>query len=165
MLSTEIQTIIYILIEILLIGFGIYTLWLNYHVIKENHNPADKVLVVLISLFLIRGIRNGLPRIIKLPGWLLNFDYINDTKVGTAHILDLVLAMVGLWFILYLFDYREIWGVPVFFGFFIGAHAIVTGEEMTLTMVAVVIGLGTYVFHFVNAIKNKNGTSFALANE
>ena len=99
MVFPEIKTILYILAEIIIIGFGIYTLWLNYHVIKENHNPADKVLIVLISLFLIRGMRSGIPRIINIPKWLLNFDYINESNIGTAHILDLALAMFGLWFI------------------------------------------------------------------
>lgn len=151
--------IIYLAVEILLMLFSVAVLIINWQVAKENKNPLDKMLFPLVFLFILRGVREGLKefQILGIPEYIFKYK-----GVTTAMVIDTVLAMFGLWFILYAYNLKEFYGVPIILGYFMEAYCFATQSEDLVTYIAVGIACATYVVHFINVFKNKNGMSFSI---
>ena len=156
----ESSYLITIVLEVLLVVFSFSALRLNYRVYKDNHNPMD-LGVFFIILFLSLKESFG--------GWtgLLGSDRMNlipyfEGRISLTHIMDIALAMVGLWFILYLYDLQNYYSFPFVLGYFTSAYAFYTSSyEISTNIIIVSVALSTLA-HFRNVVKNHNGMSFSI---
>lgn len=156
--SIEIITFI---LQIFTICFGMYTLAIIYKQWKKKKNPVDlAVFILMFTLFQIRAIA-----IIFDQLGSYGIDAYAYLKIGNLSLLDVIYMTYGVvfgWFILYLYDFKRLYTLPVVCGVFIEAYIYVEDDRVPHNMFITYIALAAAIILLVNGIKNKNGISFGI---
>ncbi len=130
---------------------------------RKNRNPIDLGTLFLFVTVAVAIIYTG------VRATLIDLNLLDSSvflKIGLLDLGDLMTVLMAsayVWFIVYLYQLKIVYSLPLVAGFFFSAYGMLTGDVIPILDYVTWTMLPATLVLFINAIKNKQGLSFSLA--
>ncbi|MHA1673144.1 MAG: hypothetical protein ACTSYI_05905 [Promethearchaeota archaeon] len=130
---------------------------------RKNRNPIDLGTLFLFVTVAVAIIYTGVRASLMDLGIIDSSVFIKIGLLDLGDLMTVLMASAFVWFVVYIYQLKIIYSLPLVTGFFFSAYGILTNDMPPILTYVTWTMLPATLVLFINAIKNKQGLSFSLA--